>query len=168
MWEYFKEKAKAAFKWLMDSETRTLASILALVATAYICIAIGGVMGQAVIITLCVYIGTLITLNRMRKPPPEDANPLWKALCFPINRISEFFFSHRLITTITIGAIAGAIVGYSSVTGIAVGAICAFAGDIVVSAFIDTADWIRSIKSEEEEIIKELSDEDVHMVRETA
>lgn len=150
MWKWFKDQARAAFKWVTNREVRTLASLLAIVVTAYICIAIGGVMGQAVIITLCVYVGVLITLNRMRRPPPKDSGVLWGIICSPIVHISNFFFKHSLITTIAIGALAASAVGFSTVTGVAVGAICAFAGDIIVSAFISTADWIREIQEEEE------------------
>lgn len=168
MWQYFKDKCEAAFKWLKNSESRTLASILAIVVTSYVCIAIGGIMGQAVVITLCVYTGTLITLNRMRKPPPEDSNIVWKAICFPVVRISEFFFKHSLFTTIVIASITSTLIGYSTVTGIAVGAICAFAGDLIVSAFISTSDWIRDIEPDEREQIKDLNNDNGIMVAQPA
>jgi uncharacterized membrane protein YphA (DoxX/SURF4 family) len=145
MFGFLTSAAESFFKWLQKRQGRTLASLAALTVVLTVCIVLGGVLAQAAIITLCVYIGTLITLHRMRKPPPQNTNVVWSFMTWPVRAFASFFFRHRLLTTIVLAILATYMIGFSTVTGIAVAAICVLTGDVLVTAFTEISDWTREI-----------------------
>jgi hypothetical protein len=146
MWKWFSEQATRLFEWIDNRSGRTIASLVALTAILATCVFLGGVLAQAAMITLSVYVGTLITLNRMRRPVPESASKIYKWISAPFRAFAQFFFRHRLITTISLALLATYMMGFGTVTGIAVAAVCVLTGDILVTFFVDVADWIRERK----------------------
>lgn len=148
--EWLKSTFRRFMGWIKTCHGRLAAAVTALLGLAVASVAIGGVVASAALITMSVYIGTMITLNRMRKPPPENSGRVWRFVSWIPRAVSEFAFRHRLILTIVLGAVATWMIGMSTVTGVAVAALSAIAGDLLVSAFTDAANWLNSIGEENE------------------
>jgi len=152
MIQWIKGVARDFIRWMKTRNGRIVASVGCLIIITVAAFKLGGIVASAVLITLSVYVGTMVTLNRMRRPPPEDASKFWKMISAPLQKLADFFFKHRLITTIVLGTLATSMIGMSTVTGIAVAALSALAGDPLVTAIIDIADWVNEIEVEEKEV----------------
>jgi hypothetical protein len=127
-------------RWMKSRVLRMAASAAAVVGLGVAAFWIGGqVMAGAAIVT-GVYVGTLFTAARFRKPVDPSSSRLTKAVLVPLKKGADWLFRHRLLTTIILGVTASWMVGITTVTGIAAGAFSALAGDMIVELIADASD----------------------------
>lgn len=126
---------------LKNEENRFYIGLILFVLCIAAAIMVGGVILNAVLITIATYFGTMFTLWRFPNASEYEKKQGIKRFMYYAGLVKEWLFEHDLVLTILLGFMATAVTGISSVTGITCLAMSSLLGDLFVRVFKDCTKW---------------------------